>query len=288
MKTYKHPNCSFATVVEIAKEELLLVDFAHCLEPTETLESFYKRQSTKPSILINGGFFNTANGVSVFNFIDEKATISNTSSYKFGMGITNKVDIRYGNLDSFSGRDFISGYPPLIDNGKQLPITFANEINYNARRTVLGYNDQSIYILVVDLPGLNFSKLEALLIDLKIKFAINLDGGGSSRLLIDGVLKSEPAWSRPIDNVVAIYLKPAEVVLYRVQVGAFSVKANADKMKAIILALPDEINAGYKNAYVRLINGLYKVQVGAFSVRGNAEKVLNDLVSKSIQAFITT
>ena len=59
-------------------------------------------------------------------------------------------------------------------------------------------------------------------------------------------------------------------------------------MKATIQALPDEINAGYKNAYVRLINGLYKAQVGAFSVRGNAEKVLNDLVLKSIQAFITT
>lgn len=96
--------------------------------------------------------------------------------------------------------------------------------------------------------------------------------------------------NRAVDNVIAFYLKEdkkEEVItpsvstpLYRVQVGAYGSKTNANKMLAQMKA------AGYQNAYVRLVGNLYKVQVGAFSKRENAIKLMNELKSKGFNAFI--
>lgn len=58
--------------------------------------------------------------------------------------------------------------------------------------------------------------------------------------------------------------------LYRLQIGAFSIKENAEKLKKEV------ISKGFEAITVKVGN-LYKVQVGAFSVRENAEKRLKAL-----------
>lgn len=105
-------------------------------------------------------------------------------------------------------------------------------------------------------------------------------------MLHNGKCITKALTNRPVDNVMAVYLRPKTI--YRVQLGAFSKKANADVFLAKIKALPDTINAGYKNAYVRKVGNYWKVQVGAFSVKANAARVVNDLKSKGYNAFITT
>lgn len=59
-------------------------------------------------------------------------------------------------------------------------------------------------------------------------------------------------------------------ILYRVQVGAFSVKANADKYAK-------EIKSKGFEALVKKIDNLYKVQCGAYSVKKNAEALVSEL-----------
>ena len=98
---------------------------------------------------------------------------------------------------------------------------------------------------------------------------------------------SQGGQSRPVDNVVAVYLQDVRTI-YRVQTGAFSKKPNADKLMQSIRKLPDEIGAGYANAYVRQVDGLYKVQVGAFSKKAGAERVVEDLAKLGYSSFITT
>ena len=56
--------------------------------------------------------------------------------------------------------------------------------------------------------------------------------------------------------------------LYRVQIGAFSKKANATAQAAKAEA------AGFEGAYVRKYGKLYRVQIGAFSKKANAEGYL--------------
>ncbi|WP_033829073.1 N-acetylmuramoyl-L-alanine amidase [Bacillus andreraoultii] len=69
--------------------------------------------------------------------------------------------------------------------------------------------------------------------------------------------------------------------IYRVQVGAFKSKANAE-------ALEKKVQAKGFDAFVKLVDGLYKVQVGAFSVKANAERQRDRLKKAGFDAFITT
>lgn len=62
----------------------------------------------------------------------------------------------------------------------------------------------------------------------------------------------------------AFHLTKKPVVLYKVQIGAFQSKANADK-------LANEAKSKGFNSVVLLVNGLYKVQIGAFASQANAD-----------------
>jgi hypothetical protein len=74
---------------------------------------------------------------------------------------------------------------------------------------------------------------------------------------------------------------PSTGVLYRVQTGAFSNKANADALLAKVKA------AGFET-YMVLSKGLYKVQVGAYGVKSNANAMAAKLKAKGFDVFITT
>lgn len=69
--------------------------------------------------------------------------------------------------------------------------------------------------------------------------------------------------------------------LYRVQCGAYRVKANADaQLKAI--------KAKGVDAFITQVDGLYKVQVGAYSTKSNADAQLKKMKSLGFDCFVTT
>ena len=72
-----------------------------------------------------------------------------------------------------------------------------------------------------------------------------------------------------------------ENVLYRVQVGAYKVKANAD-------AQLEKVKAAGFDTYMVQVDGLYKIQVGAYSKKENADAMLAKLKAAGFSAFITT
>lgn len=67
--------------------------------------------------------------------------------------------------------------------------------------------------------------------------------------------------------------------LYKVQVGAFSIKENAERRRDIVK------NRGF-SAIVIEEDGLYKVQSGAFSKKENAQKRYDELVAQKFKATI--
>lgn len=69
--------------------------------------------------------------------------------------------------------------------------------------------------------------------------------------------------------------------LYRVQVGAFSVKANADKQL-------EKVKAAGFDTYMVKVGSLYKIQVGAFSKKANADAMMKKIKAAGFSAFITT
>lgn len=74
---------------------------------------------------------------------------------------------------------------------------------------------------------------------------------------------------------------PTEGTLYRVQVGAYKNKANADAQLAHVKA------AGF-DTYMVQIGGLYKIQVGAYREKANADNMMAKLKAAGFDAFITT
>lgn len=70
--------------------------------------------------------------------------------------------------------------------------------------------------------------------------------------------------------------------LYRVQVGAYSKKENADRQLAAVQA------KGFE-AFITQVNGLYKVQVGAYSIKSNADAQLERVKKAGFtDSFIST
>ena len=147
MQVYTSENYSYVRIAKIAKDEIDKIDFALCQQPKETLASFYNRQTHKPDLLTNAGFFALNTGETIFNCICDGKVVSSNNLYQWGMGIIGDNEFRYGSVTSRNWRCFLSGYPNLLDNGIQIPITFAQELNYKARRTMIGYNEKYIYIV---------------------------------------------------------------------------------------------------------------------------------------------
>lgn len=277
----------YTTVIKIAHSEINRIDMALCNQPRETLDNYYKRQAIKPDILINGGFFSMTDGSTCFNYVDEGKAINAVSAYKWGMGIIDEKNIQYGCLDGRTDwRDFISGYPVLIDSYQKVDINFATELNYNARRSILAYDPNYLYIIAIDSPGMAYKAMQNMLMDLGVQFAINLDGGGSTRVLQNGKAIVAASANRPVDNVVAVYLNGIEeqTTLYRVQAGCFTLRANAEKLLEQIKAL----GGIFEQAYIRVVNGYFKIQLGCFAIKTNAEKLKNELKEKGFDSFITT
>lgn len=74
---------------------------------------------------------------------------------------------------------------------------------------------------------------------------------------------------------------PAPGVLYYVQTGAFSKKANAD-------AQYHKVKAAGFDAIIKQSGNLYRVQAGAFGVKANAEALAAKLKAKGFDTYITT
>lgn len=69
--------------------------------------------------------------------------------------------------------------------------------------------------------------------------------------------------------------------LYRVQVGAYKNKANAE-------AQLNRVKAAGFDTYMVQVDGMYKIQVGAYRQKANADSMMAKLKSASFDAFITT
>lgn len=70
-------------------------------------------------------------------------------------------------------------------------------------------------------------------------------------------------------------------VLYRVQVGAFTKKENADSQL-------EKVKAAGFDTYMVKIGDLYKIQVGAFSKKPNADNMAAKLKAAGFDTYITT
>lgn len=209
VRYYAHPDYSYVTVCEVDKSAIREIDFAETMQPRETLKSYYERQTDKPGIVFNAGFFALANGTPCFGQIDNGVTRVYDTRYNEGFGTKYKGgELVYGTFVNGGWHDFLSAYPMLVKDGKALTAwDYATELDYKAVRSIIGYNADKVYYVHVAKPGMRFAEMAKLMESLGCQYAMNLDGGGSARCLLQGKVIGTPTENRAVDSVFAVYLK---------------------------------------------------------------------------------
>ena len=93
-------------------------------------------------------------------------------------------------------RTAIGGGPILVAQGRSLERRTRDPRN---PRTAIGWNDRDFYFVVVDgrkkdlSIGVGFAELANIMIELGCKEALNLDGGGSTTLWLNGAVANHPS-----------------------------------------------------------------------------------------------
>lgn len=209
VKYYTHPDYDFVTVCEVPKSAVREIDFAPTKQPRETPKAYYDRQTDKPGLLFNAGFFSMANGTPCFGQIDNGVTRVYDTRYNEGFGTQYKGgELQYGFFVNGGWHDFLSAYPMLVRDGKALTAwDYATELDYKAVRSIIGFNAESIFYVHVGKPGMRFAEMAKLMEKLGCEYAMNLDGGGSARALLGGTVIGLPTENRAVDSVFAVYFK---------------------------------------------------------------------------------
>jgi len=108
----------------------------------------------------------------------------------------------------------IGGGPILLDAGKS-PEWSGPQPRHP--RTVLGWNDEQYFLVVVDgrqrdlSAGMTYPELASLMKRLGCEYAVNLDGGGSSTLWLDGRVMNSPSDGREravANSLIVVAVEP--------------------------------------------------------------------------------
>lgn len=176
-----------------------------------TLSTIYKELQTKyPNkevYVSNCGFFNMCtNWKACFGLkADGKEWASNWNMPYIGIKNNNKIEFCKAGTSVKNYTDAVSGFPVLLENGQKSP-SFSHCIdNSNRGRTMLGFNNNEVVLSVIaDTAGSSDFTLDEEVSYMKnqgCKYAINLDGGGSSQCNFNGKTISSP---RKVHNLFYI------------------------------------------------------------------------------------
>ena len=136
------------------------------------------------------------------------ASTKNDSIFQWNLPINNRPGkpgtLNYDNAKFWDVAYAMHAGPVLISEGK-LFITTEEEVFFNTSvdgvhpRSAIGYNDDGDVIMMVvdgrqvDSRGVYLKELALLMSQFKCNEALNLDGGGSSALIVNGKLVNRPA-----------------------------------------------------------------------------------------------
>lgn len=218
MKVYQYPYVNYDIhVCEVEKSEIDLIDLAQTNPGGEVLENWYKRQTRKPAVALNGSMYQLSTLKMCFNLIQDGNIINQEAWMNSlgGVGIkkSNPAELAYGLFTDAGWKDYVSGYPMFLE-GKG-PITkfdLGPEIEWSTIRTIVGWNDTKVICVVVETlsaapHGFTRVMCSQLMYDLGCTYAINLDGGASSKMYVNGSMVNSPKQNRSLPNIFAIYLK---------------------------------------------------------------------------------
>lgn len=194
----------------------------------------------------------------------EKAQIGNNSGADFFVSI---------HRNAYLTPNTSKGIETLVFNDEGIKAKMARNINANL--AALGFDNRGV-IERPNLVVLKRTRVPAVLVE--AGFIDNEEDNARFDARFEEVAN---AIATGIVQTIGGCQEPEKRNLYRVQVGAYRDRGEAD-------ALLNELkNQGYP-AFIVMDNGLYKVQTGAFAVLDNAVRMEERLRNAGYNTFITT
>lgn len=168
-----------------------------------TMGQWYAQQADKPAYMINASLWDEQGPIGTI--IRGGKTVRDQGN-GFGFGIVSNGDCGFGAPWAVPWVDYITGYPALIVGGKPTDYTVDNYVqNVVTKRAAIAAAGRHLYLITGEKYNLNQFRAE--LASFGAHHAINLDGGGSARLMIDGMAINEPSDDRACKTCIAVWVK---------------------------------------------------------------------------------
>ena len=219
---------------------------AICVPPKAmTLEAAMRAQPVEPDIGINGGYYSGWKPVA--HLKSDGKVLAADPWGDWGYGWDQGADIRMLSVPGGGGTlcsNHITCKTLLSpEMGIDTPLDVAPELTGRRGRTALALDDQNLIIWCSSdgADGITLPTLRQALYEMGAKTAIALDGGQSCKYRVKGGSVYITNAKRPeVQHYIFIWLRPGKKTYYRVQVGSFTVKANAVRL------LKELAGKGYK------------------------------------------
>lgn len=164
----------------------------------------------KPDFMINGALYDMATKTNIVNIEDENVKAGYLFSSQ-GIGINGFKHLLWTDYETAKKdsdiRDFIAGAPTLIKGGAvnvDWGNKHSNQVDGSKYRSCIGFNATHFFMVGSDNPN-TLKGLAEYCIKQGMKYAINLDGGGSCHLQ-QGTKKLKSS-SRANASWILVYLK---------------------------------------------------------------------------------
>lgn len=187
--------------VSAAAEEIAHVEIVQL--GGKTMGEWYAAQEDKPDMLMNASLWD---GKGAIGTIWQDGKLVRNEGTGFGFGMNPAGGWGFGDPWAVSWRDYITGYPALVKAGKALSDSVDGYVmNSITKRSAVAAAGNRLYFITAD--SMTVAGLRKALVSFGVYSAINLDGGGSSRLFVNGKAVNHPTDDRRCPNAIAVWLK---------------------------------------------------------------------------------
>ena len=192
---------SNAYIVSIGNDEIDKIDIVQL--GGLTMKKWYDKQENKPDYMINASLWDDKGAIGT---IWQNGKLVRNEGNGYGFGINKSGYFHFGNPWDTAWNNYITGYPALIKDGKIMPDSVDSYVMTSKnKRSVIASAGNNIYLITTN--GMTIAQLRKFLADNGYYNAINLDGGGSSRLMIADKAVNSPTADRIIPNAICVWLK---------------------------------------------------------------------------------
>lgn len=197
----KTENRNGLLAVSAAADEIARVEIVQL--GGKTMGQWYAAQVDKPDMMINGSLWDERGAIGT---IWQDGKLVRNEGTGFGFGVNESGGCGMGDPWAVKWRDYITGYPGLVKAGKALPDSVDSYVmNSKTKRSAVAVAGKRLYFITAD--NMTVAALRNALVSFGVYSAINLDGGGSSRLFVNGKALNRPTDDRRCPNAIAVWLK---------------------------------------------------------------------------------